>query len=56
MAILSVDRITIYNLFYSWEAYHFAGLYDKKDVDVLQSLQMKNMIKHNTMLNNIREI
>ena len=28
----------------------------KKDVDVLQSLQMKNRIKHNTMLNNIREI
>ena len=30
MAIFSVDRITIYNWFDSWEAYHFAGLYDKK--------------------------
>jgi len=30
MAIFSVDRITIYNWFDAWEAYHFAGLYDKK--------------------------
>lgn len=30
MTILSVDRITIYNWFDAWEAYHFAGLYDKK--------------------------
>ena len=30
MAIFSVDRITIYNWFYAWEAHHLAGLYDKK--------------------------
>jgi transposase len=30
MAIFSVDRITLYNWFDAWEAYHFAGLYDKK--------------------------
>ena len=29
-AIFAVDRITIYNWFDAWEAYHFAGLYDKK--------------------------
>jgi transposase len=29
-ALFSVDRITIYNWFDAWEAYHFAGLYDKK--------------------------
>ncbi len=28
----------------------------KKDVDVLQSLQKKNRIKHNIISNNIREI
>ena len=30
MAICSVDRITIYNWFDTWEAHHFAGLQDKK--------------------------
>ena len=30
MTIFSVDRITIYHWFDAWEAYHFAGLYDKK--------------------------
>jgi transposase len=30
MTIFSVDRMTIYNWFDAWEAYHFAGLYDKK--------------------------
>src|SRR6266480_6710971 len=30
MTIFSVDRITLYNWFDAWEAYHFAGLYDKK--------------------------
>ena len=30
MAIFSVDRITLYNWFDAWEAYHFTGLYDKK--------------------------
>ena len=28
--MISVDRMTIYNWFDAWEAYHFAGLYDKK--------------------------
>lgn len=30
IAIFSVDRITIYNWFATWESHHFAGLYDKK--------------------------
>ena len=29
-AIVSVDRILIYQWFDAWEASHFAGLYDKK--------------------------
>src|SRR6185436_12202847 len=28
--IFDVDRLTIYHWFDAWEAYHFAGLYDKK--------------------------
>jgi len=30
MTIFSVDRITLYHWFEAWEAYHFAGLSDKK--------------------------
>jgi transposase len=30
MAIGSVDRMTLYHWFDTWEAHHFAGLEDKK--------------------------
>ena len=53
MTIFSVDRITLYNWFDAWEAYHFAGLYDKKRcgrppklTDEEQSKAQQYLIQH----------